>query len=53
MPGGDRTGPDGRGPRTGRGLGRANGNSSGRGRGNELGRNRRTSDDYGRGRNRR
>ena len=30
MPGGDRTGPDGRGPRTGRGLGKAIGNETGR-----------------------
>ena len=31
MPGGDRTGPNGNGPRTGRGLGKAAGNSMGRG----------------------
>jgi len=40
MPGGDRTGPDGRGPRTGRGLGKASGNESGRGRGSGQGRGR-------------
>ena len=40
MPGGDRTGPDGKGPRTGRGLGKASGNETGRGRGQGQGQGR-------------
>lgn len=41
MPRGDGTGPDGKGPRTGRGLGKASGNNmgSGKGTGRGLGRN--------------
>lgn len=45
MPGGDRTGPDGRGPRTGRGLGKSAGNNMGRGNGQTQER----SQDQGRG----
>ncbi len=42
MPNGDRTGPQGKGPRTGRGLGKSVGNKSGRdsnkpGRGSGMG----------------
>jgi len=37
MPGGDRTGPEGKGPRTGRGMGPC-GSGSGRGRGRGAGR---------------
>ncbi len=40
MPGGDRTGPDVKGPRTGRGLGKAIGNEMGRGRGQGRGQGR-------------
>lgn len=47
MPRGDGTGPDGKGPRTGRGLGKASGNKMGSGvgqsRGGNAGRGRRTS----------
>lgn len=46
MPRGDGTGPDGKGPRTGRGLGKASGNKMGSGvgqsRGGNAGRGRRT-----------
>jgi len=41
MPGGDRTGPDGKGPRTGRGLGKSSGKEMGRGRGQGRGKNSR------------
>ena len=58
MPGGDRTGPDGKGPKTGRGLGKAAGNNMGRskgqgqgqGQGRNVGNSR--SQGTGRGRNR-
>lgn len=53
MPGGDRTGPDGKGPRTGRGLGKSAGNKMGRNRGKSQGRGRGQGQGSGQGRNRR
>ncbi len=56
MPGGDKTGPDGKGPKTGRGLGKAAGNNMGRGKGQGQGQGRNVgnsrSQGTGRGRNR-
>ncbi|MEA1971682.1 MAG: DUF134 domain-containing protein [Candidatus Cloacimonadota bacterium] len=40
MPKGDRTGPDGKGPRTGRGMGKSAGNQMGQGRGTGQGKER-------------
>ncbi len=57
MPGGDRTGPDGKGPRTGRGLGKSARNNTERGRSQGKGQGRNTGNSRnqgtGRGINRR